>query len=120
MGEELTIWGKSSCSKCRGACDIIEQAGSDTRFVDYLEDTPSRDEIERILALLGSDDPRTMMRVDEPLYAELGLAEADRDELLDAMSTHPSLIQRPIAIKGDRAVIARPPERVLELLDAPA
>ena len=118
MGDELTIWGKTTCSKCRGACDILEQAGSDTHFVDYLQDTPARAEIERVLGLLGMDDPRGMMRVDEPLYAELGLGDATRDELLDAMSQHPSLIQRPIAIKGDRAVIARPPERVLELIDA--
>lgn len=57
-----------------------------------------------------------MVRAKEPIYAELGLASADRDELLDAMVAHPVLIQRPIVIHGDRAVIARPPERLLELL----
>lgn len=60
------------------------------------------------------------MRAKEPVYDELGLARASRDELLDAMVAHPILIQRPIVILGDRAVVARPPERVLGLLDAPS
>lgn len=51
------------------------------------------------------------------LYAELGLEKAGRDELLEAMTAHPILIERPIAIRGDRAVVARPPERILDLLD---
>lgn len=83
----------------------------------YLEDTPSRAELERVLKLLGSDDPRTMMRTGEPVYTELKLADADRDTLLDAMADHPILIERPIVIRGDRALIARPPERLLELLN---
>lgn len=58
-----------------------------------------------------------MIRTKEPEYERLGLASADRDQLLDAMTAHPVLIQRPIVIRGDRAVIARPPERLLELLD---
>jgi arsenate reductase len=70
-----------------------------------------------VLAKLGTDDPRQMVRTKEPVYAELGLETADRDQLLDAMASHPILIQRPIVIHGDRAVIARPPERLLELLD---
>lgn len=60
-----------------------------------------------------------MMRTEEPVYRELNLGTAaSRDELLDAMSDHPILIQRPIIIRGDRAVIGRPPERVLELLES--
>jgi len=66
--------------------------------------------------MLGIDDPRQMMRTGEAVYKELGLASADRDALLDAMAAHPVLIERPIVIRGDRAVIGRPPERALELL----
>lgn len=80
---------------------------------------PPSTELERGLGLLGTDDPRQMMRTEEPVYRELNLGTAaSRDELLDAMSDHPILIQRPIIIRGDRAVIGRPPERVLELLES--
>jgi arsenate reductase len=71
-----------------------------------------------VLALLGTTDPRAMMRTQEPRYAEMGLAQASDDELLDAMAAHPELIERPIVIRPDRAVVARPPELLLSLLDA--
>jgi arsenate reductase len=70
-----------------------------------------------VLGLLGFDDPRQMMRTGEPVYRELGLANASRDQLIAAMVEHPILIERPIVIRGDRAVIARPPEKLLDLLD---
>ena len=85
-------------------------------LVRYLDDTPSRAELERVLVLLGTDDPRAMMRTGESVYKEQNLAAADRDALLDAMVAHPILIERPIVIRGDRAVIARPPEKLLDLL----
>jgi arsenate reductase len=85
--------------------------------VHYLDDPPSPQELERVLALLGTADPRAMMRTAEPLYHELGLADASDAALLDAMAEHPVLIERPIVIRGDRAVVARPPEVLLALLD---
>jgi arsenate reductase (glutaredoxin) len=105
------------CSKCRQARDLLDDQGVKAELVHYLQDTPSRDELVRIYGLLGLDDPRGMMRKGEPEYRELGLADADHDALFDAMVAHPILIERPIVIKGDRAVVARPPERLLELLD---
>ena len=81
----------------------------------YLEQAPSRLDVERVMRLLGIDDPRAMMRTGEEVYAELGLADADRDSLIDAMVAYPILIERPIVIRGERAVVARPPERLLEL-----
>ena len=66
--------------------------------------------------MLGIDDPRAMMRTGEPVYRQLGLAGAGRDELLDAVVAHPVLLERPIVVREGRAVIARPPERVLEFL----
>jgi arsenate reductase len=68
------------------------------------------------MALLAIDDPRQMMRTGEPVYAELGLEIATPAQLLDAITSHPILLERPIFVVGDRAVIARPPERLLELL----
>jgi arsenate reductase (glutaredoxin) len=116
MSDEVTVYFNPGCSKCRGARDILEEQGVDATYVGYLEDAPSRDELERVMGLLGIDDPRAMMRTGESVYKDLGLAQADRDALLDAMVQHPVLIERPIVIRGDRAVIARPPEKLLDLL----
>ena len=68
------------------------------------------------MTLLGIEDPRLMMRTGEPVYAELGLDDESGDALLGAITRHPILLERPIFVVGDRAVIARPPERVLEIL----
>jgi arsenate reductase len=115
--DEVTVYFNPRCSKCRTAQGILEERGVDANYYRYLEEAPSRADLERVMRLLGTDDPRTMMRTGEDVYKELGLASAGRDALLDAMVANPILIERPIVIKGDRAVIARPPEKVLELLD---
>jgi arsenate reductase len=117
---ETTVYFNPHCSKCRTTQGILAERGIDAEYVRYLDTAPSREELDRLMKLLGIDDPRQMMRTGEPVYKELGLADADADRLLDAMTSHPILIERPIVIRGDRAVIARPPERVLELLDADA
>ena len=118
MSDETTVWFNPSCSKCRGARDLLAEHEVDASYVHYLEDAPTRAELERVLGLLGFDDPRQMMRTGESVYGDLGLASVeDRDALLDAMVQHPILIERPIVIRGDRAVIARPPEKLLDLLD---
>jgi arsenate reductase len=114
---ETTVFFNPRCSKCRTAQAILTERGVEADYVRYLEQAPTRAELERVMRLLGIDDPRKMMRTGEDAYRELGLADADPDRLLDAMTTHPILIERPIVIRGDRAVIARPAERVLELLD---
>jgi arsenate reductase len=117
MSTDVTVWFNPQCSKCRTAHGILEERGVAADYVRYLDDAPSRADLERILTLLGTDDPRAIVRTGEPVYTELGLEGADRDTLLDALASHPILIERPIAIRGDRAVVARPPERILELLD---
>jgi arsenate reductase len=114
--ETCTVLFNPRCSKCRQARDLLDQRGVEAELVHYLQDTPSRHEIVRIYGMLGIDDPRQMMRKGEAPYSELGLAGADDDALFDAMAAHPILIERPIVIVGDRAVVARPPERLLELL----
>jgi arsenate reductase len=117
MSTDLTVWFNPQCSKCRTAHGILEERGVAADYVRYLDDAPSREDLERLLVLLGTDDPRAITRAGEPVYSELGLEGVDRDTLLDALAAHPILIERPIAIRGDRAVVARPPERILELLD---
>ena len=114
---DVTVWFNPSCSKCRGARDLIDERGLSADYFEYLKESPTRTELERVMGLLGFSDPREMMRSGEAVYKELGLADASADQLLDAMAAHPALIERPIVIRGDRAVIARPPELALELLD---
>ena len=114
---EVTIWHNPRCSKSRQAQALLEERGVDANVVRYLDDTPSRAEIERVLGLLGTDDPATIARTGEAVWKDLGLDGADRDRILDAMAEHPILIERPIVIRGDRAVVGRPPEKVLDLLD---
>ena len=118
MADDTTVWFNPSCSKCVGARELLEEKGVDASFYEYLQEAPSRADLERVLGLLGfSDDPRQLMRTGESVYKSLGLADVtDRDALIDAMVDNPILIERPIVIRGDRAVIGRPPERLLELL----
>jgi arsenate reductase len=117
MTDGVTIWANPRCSKSRGAEALLAERGVEVERVLYLEQPPTRAEIERVLSLLGTDDPRALTRTVEPLYRELDLAGADRDQLLDALAEHPELIERPVVVRGDRAVVARPPERLLELLE---
>lgn len=108
--EDVVLWHNARCSKSRAALELL---GESVQVRSYLEDPPTREELEHVLALLGTDDPRLIVRTGEPAYQ--GLESASRDELLDAMAAHPELVERPIAIKGDKAVVGRPPELVLSL-----
>ena len=114
--EAVTVWFNPACSKCRTVQGILTERGVDADYVRYLDQAPSRADIESVLAMLGTDDPRAIIRTGESVYQAMGLGGADRDALLDAMVAHPILIERPIVIRGDRAVVGRPPENVLDLL----
>ena len=113
---DVVVWYNPRCSKCRGAEELLAAHGVAAERVFYLDNPPARAEITRVLALLGTDDPRALMRTAEPRYRELELAAASADELIEAMTRYPELIQRPVVIWPDRAVIARPPELLLPLL----
>lgn len=114
---DVTIWHNPRCSKSRQAYELLRERGVDAEVVRYLEETPSRAELERVLGLLGIDDPSAIARKGEARWNELGLDGAGGDAVLEAMVANPILIERPIVIRGERAVVGRPPERVLELLD---
>jgi len=116
-GMDATVFFNPECTNCLTVQGILDERGIDTDYVRYLEQAPTREEIERVMGILEIEDPQEMMRAKEPIYQELGLQTASREELIDAMTAHPILIQRPIVILGDRAVIARPGEAVLTLLD---
>jgi len=85
--------------------------------VEYLKDPPSTAKLDGVLRMLGME-PRGLMRSKEKEYRELGLKDESlsRDQLIAAMVEHPRLIERPVAISGDRAVLGRPTEKVLELI----
>lgn len=114
----VIVWYNPHCSKCRGAEELLADYGVPAQRVFYLDHPPAQAEIRRVLALLGTADPRALMRTSEPRYAALALAGATDGELIEAMARYPGLIQRPVVIWPDRAVIARPPELLLPLLEA--
>jgi arsenate reductase len=113
---EPQLYVNDGCSKCRSALAILEEKSVEARHVRYLDEPPTPADLQRLMLMLAIHDPRMMMRTGEAVYAELGLADASPAELLDAITKHPILLERPIFVVGDRAVIARPPERLLELL----
>jgi arsenate reductase (glutaredoxin) len=117
-GEGVVVWYNPRCSKCRGAEALLADYGVPAERLLYLDDPPSAAEIRRVLGLLGTTDPRALMRTGEPRYRELGLADASPDELVAAMAAYPELIERPVVIWPDRAVIARPPELLVPLLES--
>ena len=113
---DITIYHNPRCSKSREALALLKDRDVDPQVIEYLKDNPTRADVEGVMRMLGVEEPRAMMRTGEPAFAELALADADDEELLEAMVAHPILIERPIIIKGDKAVIGRPPERLLDLL----
>ena len=105
------------CSKSRGALELLRERGVEPDIVAYLDTPPSPAELRELLRKLGLP-ARALLRTGEPEYRELGLDDESLPEarLVEAMSEHPRLIERPLFVVGDRAVIGRPPERVLDLL----
>jgi arsenate reductase len=114
---ELTVYEKPTCSTCRRLFELLTEQGVDFERVDYHVEQLPREKIAELLSKAGLR-PADALRTKEPIYASLALAEREvsDDELIDLMAEHPELLQRPIVERGERAVLARPPERVLELL----
>ncbi len=116
MHDDIIIWHNPRCSKSRAALKLLEEHGITPKVRRYLDEPPSEAEIRDVLARLGKR-PIEIMRTKEPLFRELGLSkESDDETLIRAMAAHPRLIERPIVIRGDRAVLGRPPEKVREIL----
>lgn len=113
----LTIYHNPRCSKSRQALALIEEAGAEVDIVKYLDTPLSEHDIAKLQSKLRFRSPRQMMRTGEAIYKELGLKNVDNQTaLIKAMAAHPKLIERPIVVKGDRAIMGRPPENVLKLL----
>ncbi len=114
---ELTLYHNPRCSKSRGALELLEARGLTPDIVRYLETPPSATELEALLGKLGLT-PRQLLRTGEEEYKSLNLADPALGDaqLIEAMVAHPRLIERPILIAGDKAIVGRPPEKVLEIL----
>ena len=119
MTDKAIIWHNPRCSKSRGALQLLQEAGVEIEERRYLDNPPSAEELDEVLNLLGMT-PEQIVRTKEALYKELGLKDKQlsRQQWLELLSQHPKLIERPIVIYKGRAVVARPPEKVLELLKA--
>jgi len=113
---KATIWHNPRCSKSRQALAILEATpGVEVEIVEYLKTPPSRAEIETVLNKAGVR-PSEAVRKGETVVKEIGLNVTDDKAVLDAMATHPILMERAIVITDKGAVIARPPDRVSEVL----
>lgn len=112
-----TLYHNPCCSKSRDALAILEAKGCNADVVLYLETPPTAKELKNLLATLGIST-RQLLRKTEDLYKELNLADAKLSEaaLIKIMVANPKLIERPIFINGDKAIIGRPPENVLTIL----
>lgn len=113
----VRIYHNSRCSKSRGTLELLQARGIEPEVVNYLDTPPGVDELKSLLRMLGMA-PRQLLRSGEAEYRELGLADpAVGDEaILEAMASHPKLIERPIVVADGKAVIGRPPEAVLAIL----
>jgi arsenate reductase len=114
---ELLVYEKRTCTTCRNLAALLEERGIDFDRVDYHVEPLSEGEI-RALVRKTRRPARELFRAREPVYTELGLGdrEVEDDEAIRLMAEHPELMQRPVVVRGDRAVLARPVERVEELL----
>ena len=118
---ELTVYEKPTCTTCRRLAELLEERGVDFERVNFHLDPLPADKISDLLRK-ARVAPRDALRTREPAYAELGLAarELPDDEIVALMAEHPQLLQRPFVERGERAVLARPVELVIDLLEPEA
>jgi arsenate reductase len=115
---EPILYHNPRCSKSRGARALLDEDHVTYQVVEYLKTPPTRDDLERLVSIL-EDPPAALVRTGEAAFKELGIdraALADPAVVVDLLVEHPALMERPVLVSGDRAVIGRPPERVRDLL----
>ncbi len=112
----IKIYHNNRCSKSRCAIALLEEKGKKIEVVKYLENTPSEEELKRIIKLLGIP-PIDLVRKNEAIWKENYKGkELTNTEIITAMVQNPKLIERPIVINGDKAVIGRPTEAILDII----
>lgn len=115
---DITMFHNPKCSKSRETLKLLNEEGIDPDIIDYLADPPTQKELSAILKKLGMA-PKELIRFKEPVAEKLGIKSSDNRpdaEWLKLLAEHPILIERPIVIASKKAVIGRPPEKVLDLI----
>jgi arsenate reductase len=115
---EVVIYHNARCSKSRSACEIVAGKGIEARIVEYLKTPPDREELRALLKKPGMKASGLVRRGEGVFKENYAGKTLDEEQWLDALLAHPILIERPIVVRGDRAVVGRPPEKVLELLES--
>ncbi len=114
---KITVYQKPTCTTCREVYAALKESGVDFEAVDYYLEPIPKPKLKELLRKMGVKAGE-LLRTKEPIYKELKLAEKklSENEVIDLMMKHPDLIQRPIVEKGNRAILARPAERLKEIL----
>ena len=109
----IVIYQKPTCTTCRQVYNALKESGVDFEAVDYYTDPIPKAKLKELLRKMGMT-PRELLRTKDPIYKTLRIGERDLSdaELLDLMAANPDLIQRPIVERGERAILARPAERI--------
>lgn len=115
--QDITIYHNPRCSKSRQTLALLEEHNITPDIVLYMKDVPSKAGLRELLDKLDMK-AADLLRTSEPAYRDMNLSDKSlsEDQLLDAMISEPRLIQRPVVVAGDRAVLGRPPENVLDLI----
>lgn len=113
---DTRLYHNPRCSKSRAVKAILEERGVPFELVHYMEDPLTEEDLTLLMTKLGISDPREMMRTKESVYSDIGCDELQGEDLIRAMVQNRILLERPILVHGDRAVIGRPPENVNQLL----
>jgi arsenate reductase (glutaredoxin) len=114
---KIVVYQKPTCTTCRKVYAALKESGVDFSAVDYYLDPIPKARLTELLRKMNMR-PRDLLRTREPIYKTLKIGESDRsdDEIVDLMVRYPDLIERPIVEKGSRAILARPAERLKEIL----
>ena len=115
--EKLVIYHNPGCSKSRETLQIMQDNNVSPEIIEYLNEPPTAQELAAIIAKLGVS-ARELLRTTEEVYREAGLDDdsLNEEEIIEAICEYPSLLQRPIVVAGDRAIIGRPPVKVLDII----
>ena len=116
---DYSIYHNPRCSKSRQALALLEENGIEPNVIKYLDNPPDANTLRALVRQLGLARAHDLVRVKEAEYKEAGLhADADDDIVIAALVRYPKLLERPVVVHGKRAVIGRPPEKVLELIES--